>query len=74
MANITPLNSNVCTFHICMCCCKFFFFLNGSILNMQMRVVINRASVGGLAVGCDVIYYALHIEHYEFINNITHRN
>lgn len=56
------------------CASAKYYFLNGSILNMQMRVVINRASVGGLAVGCDVIYYALHIEDYEFINNITHRN
>lgn len=40
---------------------------------MQMRLVINSASVRDLAVWCDVIYYALHTEKdYEFINNITH--
>lgn len=41
---------------------------------MQMRLVINSASVRDLAVWYDVIYYALHTEKdYEFINNITHK-
>lgn len=51
-----------------------YYFLNGFILYMQMRQVINSASVRDLAVWCDVIYYALHTEkYYEFINNITHK-
>lgn len=51
-----------------------YYFLNGFILYMQMRLVINSASVRDLAVWCDVIYYALHTEKdYEFINNITHK-
>lgn len=50
------------------------YFLNGFILYMQMRLVINSASVRDLAVWCDVIYYALHTEKdYEFINNTTHK-
>lgn len=51
-----------------------YYFLNGFILYMQMRLVINSASVRDLAVWCDVIYYALHTEKdNEFINNITHK-
>lgn len=52
-----------------------YYFINGFILYMQMRLVINSASVRDLAVWCDVIYYALHTEKdYEFINNITQGN